>query len=31
MDLFNNEIQGLTNLLPKDGIVVYHKNLLTSQ
>ena len=31
MDLFNNEIQGLTNLLPKDGIVVYYKNLLTSQ
>ena len=31
MDLFNNEIQGQTNLLPKDGIVVYHKNLLTSQ
>ena len=31
MDLFNNEIQGLTNLLPKDGIVVYNKNLLTSQ
>lgn len=31
MDLFNNEIQGQTNLLPKDGIVVYYKNLLTSQ
>ena len=31
MDLFNNDIQGLTNLLPKDGIVVYYKNLLTSQ
>ncbi len=31
MDLFNNEIQGQTNLLPKDGFVVYHKNLLTSQ
>ena len=31
MDLFNKEIQGLTNLLPKDGIVVYYKNLLTSQ
>ena len=31
MDLFNNEIQSLTNLLPKDGIVVYYKNILTSQ
>ena len=31
MDLFNNEIQGLTNILPKDGNVVYYKNLLTSQ
>jgi alkylated DNA repair dioxygenase AlkB len=31
MDLFNNEIQSLTNILPKDGIVVYYKNLLTSQ
>jgi alkylated DNA repair dioxygenase AlkB len=31
MDLFNNEIQSLTNLLPKDGIVVYYRNLLTSQ
>jgi len=31
MDLFNNEIHSLTNLLPKDGIVVYYKNLLTSQ
>ena len=31
MDLFNNEIESLTNLLPKDGIVVYYKNLLTSQ
>jgi alkylated DNA repair dioxygenase AlkB len=31
MDLFNNEIQGQTNLLPKDGIVVYYKNLLASQ
>jgi len=30
MDLFNNEIHSLTNLLPKDGIVVYYKNLLTS-
>ena len=29
MDLFNNEIHSLTNLLPKDGIVVYYKNLLT--
>ena len=29
MDLFNNEIESLTNLLPKDGIVVYYKNLLT--
>jgi alkylated DNA repair dioxygenase AlkB len=29
MDLFNNEIESLTNLLPKDGIVVYCKNLLT--
>ena len=29
MDLFNNEIDASTNLLPKDGIVVYHKNLLT--
>ena len=28
MDLFNNEIHSLTNLLPKDGIVVYYKNLL---
>jgi len=28
MDLFNNEINSLTNLLPKDGIVVYYKNLL---
>jgi alkylated DNA repair dioxygenase AlkB len=28
MDLFNNEIESLTNLLPKDGIVVYYKNLL---
>jgi len=31
MDLFNNEIHSLTNILPKDGIVVYYKNLLTSQ
>ena len=31
MDLFNNEIHSLTNLLPKDGIVIYYKNLLTSQ
>ena len=31
MDLFNNEIQGLTNLLPQDGIVNYYKNILTSQ
>jgi alkylated DNA repair dioxygenase AlkB len=31
MDLFNNEIQSLTNILPKDGIVVYYRNLLTSQ
>ena len=31
MGLFNNEIQSLTNLLPKDGIVVYYKNILTSQ
>lgn len=31
MDLFNNEIDSLTNLLPKDGIVVYYKNILTSQ
>ena len=31
MDLFNNEIHSLTNLLPKDGIVVYYKNILTSQ
>ena len=29
MDLFNNEIDSLTNLLPQDGIVVYYKNLLT--
>ena len=29
MDLFNNEIQSLTNILPKDGIVVYYRNLLT--
>ena len=29
MDLFNNEIQSLTNILPKDGIVIYYKNLLT--
>jgi len=29
MDLFNNEINSLTNLLPKDGIVNYYKNLLT--
>ncbi len=29
MDLFNNEIDASTNLLPKDSIVVYHKNLLT--
>ena len=29
MDLFNTEIHRLTNLLPKDGIVVYNKNLLT--
>ena len=29
MDLFNNEIHSLTNLLQKDGIVVYYKNLLT--
>jgi alkylated DNA repair dioxygenase AlkB len=28
MDLFNNEIESLTNLLPKDGIVIYYKNLL---
>jgi alkylated DNA repair dioxygenase AlkB len=28
MDLFNNEIESLTNLLPKDGIVVYYKNLM---
>jgi alkylated DNA repair dioxygenase AlkB len=28
MDLFNNEIHSLTNLLPKDGIVVYYKNLM---
>jgi alkylated DNA repair dioxygenase AlkB len=31
MNLFNNEIHSLTNLLPKDGIVIYYKNLLTSQ
>ena len=31
MDLFNNEIDSLTNLLPQDGIVNYYKNLLTSQ
>ena len=31
MDLVNNEIHSLTNLLPKDGIVVYYKNILTSQ
>lgn len=31
MDLFNNEIHSLTNLLTKDGFVVYYKNLLTSQ
>ena len=31
MGLFNNEIQSLTNILPKDGIVVYYKNILTSQ
>ena len=31
MDLFNNEIHSLINLLPKDGFVVYYKNLLTSQ
>ena len=31
MDLFNNEIHSLTNLLPKDGIVFYYKNILTSQ
>jgi alkylated DNA repair dioxygenase AlkB len=31
MDLFNNEIHSLTNLLPKDGIVIYYKNLLTSK
>ena len=29
MDLFNNEIDSLTNLLPQDGIVNYYKNLLT--
>ena len=29
MDLFNNEIESLTNLLPQDGIVNYYKNLLT--
>ena len=29
MDLFNNEIDSLTNLLPQDGNVVYYKNLLT--
>ena len=31
MDLFNNEIDSLTNLLPQDGIVNYYKNLVTSQ
>jgi len=29
MDLFNNEIDSLTNLLPQDGIVNYYKNLLS--
>ena len=29
MDLFNNEIDSLTNLLPQDGNVVYYKNLLS--
>ena len=29
MDLFNNEIDSLTNLLPQDGLVNYYKNLLT--
>ena len=29
MDLFNNEIDSLTNLLPQDGIVNFYKNLLT--
>ena len=29
MDLFNNEIDSLTNLLPQDGNVNYYKNLLS--
>jgi alkylated DNA repair dioxygenase AlkB len=31
MDLFNNEIDGLKNLLPKDGIVNYYGKLLTGK
>jgi alkylated DNA repair dioxygenase AlkB len=31
MDLFNNEIDGLNNLLPKDGIVNYYGKLLTGK
>ena len=31
MDLFNNEIDGSKNLLPRDGIVNYYEKLLTNQ
>jgi len=31
MDLFNNEIDNLKNLLPKDGIVKYYGKLFTNQ
>jgi alkylated DNA repair dioxygenase AlkB len=31
MDLFDNEIEGLKNLLPKDGIVNYYGRLFTNQ
>lgn len=31
MDLFDNEIEGLKNLLPKDGIVNYYGKLFTNQ